>query len=242
MTKQQRLPSRIPLMAASVAALLLLGGTATPMGAAHAAALVQQNVPPPPPVPPVPPVPPPADPNAPSVPPPPADKVNDIIAVASGDSRLSALVKAIQAAGLTDTLSGKTSGPYTLFGPLNSAFSRLPNDKYNSLLKPENKAELVSLLKGHIVSGRLTRDDLTKMKQGDELTTLAGTKLRIGPIVRRTPTINGAAVVAIDILADNGVIHIINAVLVPSAGAAPAPAPPADPPADAPPPSAPPVQ
>jgi uncharacterized surface protein with fasciclin (FAS1) repeats len=149
---------------------------------------------------------------------------------------LATLTKAIQAAGLTETLSGKTSGPYTLFGPINSAFTRLPAGTVDSLLKPENKAQLTTLLKNHVVAGRLTKEDLLKLKEGDELPTLAGTKLKVGALVRGTPAIGGAGVTSADILTDNGVIHIINAVLVPPAGTTAPPAAPADPPAEAPPP------
>jgi len=233
MTKTRKLPSRIILATTGTAALLLLSGSIPFQGTARATTSYQQDVPPPPP-PPVPPVPPgtqpPTDPNA---PPAPAEPVNDIATILSKDTRLATLAKAIQAAGLTETLSGKTSGPYTLFGPINSAFSRLPADKLDSLLKPENKAELTALLKNHVVAGRLTKEDLLKLKEGDELTTLAGTKLKIGALVRGTPAIGGASVTSADILTDNGVIHIINAVLVPSAGTT---APPANPPGEVPPP------
>ena len=229
MTKQRRLPSPIALTTTGAAALLLLSGSIPFQGTARAMTAYQQEVPPPPP-PPVPPVPPdtqpPPPPTDPNALPPQAEPVNDIATVAAKDSRLSTLVKAIQAAGLTETLSGKTSGPYTLFGPLNSAFSRLPSGKLDSLLKPENKEQLVTLLKNHLVAGRLTKEDLAKMKEGDELTTLAGTKLKIGAPQRGTPTIGGARVVAADILTDNGVIHIISAVLVPQAEPATTPVPP----------------
>lgn len=229
MTIKRRLPSQITFAAAYTAALLLMGGTIPYPGIARATTAYQQEVPPPPP-PPAPPVPPGTQ------PPPPAEPANDIATVLSRDTRLATLTKAVQAAGLTETFSGKASGPYTVFGPINSAFSRLPVGVLNSLLKPENKAQLATLLKNHVVAGRLTKADLLKLREGEELTTLAGTKLKVGALVRGTPAIGGAGVTSADILTDNGVIHIINAVLVPPAGTAPAPAPPANPPAEAPPP------
>ena len=133
MTKQRRLPPRIALTATGAAALLLLTGSIPLQGVAHTLTLSQQEVPPPPP-PPVPPdTPPPVDPNAPPVQPPAAEQAEDLFTVASRENRLATLVKAIQAAGLTETLSGKGSGPYTLFGPINSAFSGLPSGKLDSL-------------------------------------------------------------------------------------------------------------
>jgi uncharacterized surface protein with fasciclin (FAS1) repeats len=233
MTKQWKLPSRIAFAATGAAAFWVLSGSAPLLGSANALLLTkQQEVPPPPPPPPE--TQPPTDPNAPPAQPPAGQQMGDLIEVASKENRLATLVKAIQAAGLTETLRGKTSGPFTLFGPINSAFTRLPNDKLNSLLLPENKAELTALLKNHLVPGRLTKEALSKLKEGDELTTLGGTKLKIGPLVRRTPTISGANILTADVIADNGVIHIINAVLVPAPGAGAAPAPPVNPPTNPP--------
>ncbi len=225
MTKQRRLPPRIAFTATGAAALLLLTGNIPLQGIAHALTISQQEIPPPPPPPDPPVVPPPVDPNATPAEPPAQEQPSDLMTTASADGRISVLVKALQAADMGTLLGDKSGGPYTVFAPVNTAFTRLPNGKLDSLLKPENKAELSNLLKSHIVSGRLTRADLLKMKEGDELTTLAGTKLKIGPLVRRTPSISGASIVSADALASNGVLHLISAVLIPAEGTPPAPLP-----------------
>ena len=218
MTKSRRLPARIAFAVAGAAAVSLFSSSSPTLGTAFHSIAFAQDVPPPPP----PDTPPPADPNA----PPPEeqqtpDQLSDLLTTASADGRISTFVKALQASELGALLGDKAGGTYTVFAPINTAFTRLPKGKLDSLLKPENKEELVNLLKNHVVSGRLTRADLLKLKEGDELTTLAGTKLKIGPLVRRTPSISGASIVSADALASNGVLHLINAVLIPAADGTP---------------------
>ncbi len=118
------------------------------------------------------------------------------------------LAKALTAAGLVETLQGK--GPFTVFAPTDEAFNSLPAGTLTDLLKPENKAKLVNILKYHVVSGKVMSKDI---KPGD-VPTVEGKSISIkteGNQVR----INDASVTQADIAADNGVIHVINKVLLP---------------------------
>ena len=132
------------------------------------------------------------------------------------------LVAAVKAAGLVDTLSSK--GPFTVFAPVNSAFTALPAGTVDTLLKPENKGQLTGVLTYHVVSGALTFDDIkTKIKKGQgsaELKTVAGGKLTAmmnGPNnVALKDEMGGVANIAIyDVMQSNGVIHSIDKVLLP---------------------------
>jgi uncharacterized surface protein with fasciclin (FAS1) repeats len=129
-------------------------------------------------------------------------------AVAAGDFKT--LVAAIQAAGLKDTLDGK--GPFTVFAPTDEAFAALPAGTVESLLKPENKSKLVSILTYHVVPGDITSANLAgkttmaKTVEGESLDiNAAGSAVKV----------NDATVTKADISADNGVIHVINKVLLP---------------------------
>lgn len=132
----------------------------------------------------------------------------DIVDTAVGAGNFTTLVAAVQAAGLVDTLKGE--GPFTVFAPTDEAFAALPAGTVEDLLKPENKDKLVSILTYHVVAGKVMSGDLTEgMKaatvQGDEITiTLDG-----------GAKVNGTTVTAADIEASNGVIHVIDAVLLP---------------------------
>ena len=135
-----------------------------------------------------------------------ADK--DIVDTAIGAGNFTTLVAAVQAAGLVDTLKGP--GPFTVFAPTDAAFAALPAGTVEDLLKPENKDKLVAILTYHVVPGKVMSTDLTEgMKaatvQGGEVTfTLDG-----------GAKINGTPISAVDIEATNGVIHVIDAVIMP---------------------------
>jgi uncharacterized surface protein with fasciclin (FAS1) repeats len=132
------------------------------------------------------------------------------------------LVAAVKAAGLVDTLKGK--GPFTVFAPVNSAFAALPAGTVDTLLKPENKATLTKILTYHVVAGNLDMMELSKrIKAGGgktELTTVSGGKLTLmmnGPhnIVIKDEKGNVADISTYDVTQSNGVIHVIDKVLMP---------------------------
>ena len=131
------------------------------------------------------------------------------------------LVAAVQAAGLVDTLKGP--GPFTVFAPTNAAFDKLPAGTVEALVKPENKDTLTKILTYHVVAGRLTASDLmAKIKAGGgkaELTTVEGEKLWIAPMgttLMLTDAKGGMSHVTIkDVLQSNGVIHVVDTVLMP---------------------------
>ena len=131
------------------------------------------------------------------------------------------LVAAVKAAGLVDTLSG--AGPFTVFAPTNAAFARLPAGTVGTLLKPENKGTLTSVLTYHVVAGRVTSGDLIKMINAGQgkamLTTVNGEQLmakKIGGNVVLVDSKGGMATVTIaNVMQSNGVIHVINRVLMP---------------------------
>ena len=132
------------------------------------------------------------------------------------------LVAAVQAAGLVDTLSGP--GPFTVFAPTNAAFDALPEGTVATLLKPENKATLTKILTYHVVPGRLTAADLAakaEMMGGKaQLTTVSGAKLTVSQSPSGgwmlTDTKGGTANIAIaDVMQSNGVIHEIDAIVMP---------------------------
>ncbi|KAA9339626.1 fasciclin domain-containing protein [Hymenobacter busanensis] len=133
----------------------------------------------------------------------------DIVANALGSADHTTLVAAVKAAGLVETLQGK--GPFTVFAPTNAAFNALPAGTVDGLLKPENKAKLTGVLTYHVVPGALRAADL---KDGQELTTVQGEKLKVGMADGKT-TINGATVEIADVISSNGVTHVINQVLLP---------------------------
>ena len=128
------------------------------------------------------------------------------------------LVAAVKAAGLVDTLSGP--GPFTVFAPTNEAFAKLPAGTVDTLLKPENKPTLVKILTYHVVSGRYTAADLMNLaKTGGTLTTVEGEPLTVsvhhGHVIL-TDAKGGMATVTIpNVYQSNGVIHVVNAVLMP---------------------------
>ncbi len=133
----------------------------------------------------------------------------DIVDTAVAAGNFKTLVAAVQAAGLAETLKGP--GPFTVFAPTDEAFAKLPAGTVDDLLKPENKDKLVAILTYHVVPGKVMAADVagkeTKAKtvQGSEVTIVAAEAV----------TVDGAKVVTADIVADNGVIHVIDAVIMP---------------------------
>jgi uncharacterized surface protein with fasciclin (FAS1) repeats len=131
------------------------------------------------------------------------------------------LVAAVKAAGLVDTLQG--SGPFTVFAPTNEAFAKLPAGTVDNLLKPENKDQLVKILTYHVVPGTLTTNSIKKMiSEGHgtaELTTVEGGKLEAmmqgGKIVLKDEKGGTATVTIPNVMQSNGVIQVIDAVLLP---------------------------
>ena len=132
------------------------------------------------------------------------------------------LVAAIKAAGLVDTLEG--TGPFTVFAPTNEAFDKLPAGTVDTLLKPENKDQLKKILTYHVVAGKMTSKDIAKLiKKGNgkaELTTVEGGKLTAtmsGGKLMLTDEKGGMATVTIkDVIQSNGVIDVVDAVLMPN--------------------------
>lgn len=131
-----------------------------------------------------------------------------ITATAAATSNLSTLVSALQAAGLDATLNG--TGPFTVFAPVNSAFSALPADVVTRLLETGNRAILTKLLTFHVVPGRITASQLTN---GQTLTTVEGTALPV-TIVSGVVRVGGARVTTTDIAASNGVVHLLDGVML----------------------------
>jgi transforming growth factor-beta-induced protein len=136
-------------------------------------------------------------------------KNQNIIENVSRASNLTTLVTAVKAADLVTTLQGP--GPFTVFGPTNDAFKKLPAGTLDTLLKPENKSMLQDILKYHVVSGNYKVSDL---KDGQVLTTVQGSTLKVTKNSGKT-MINGATIETPDVLQSNGVAHVIDTVLLP---------------------------
>jgi uncharacterized surface protein with fasciclin (FAS1) repeats len=134
----------------------------------------------------------------------------DIVDTAVANEQFSTLVSAVQAAGLVDTLKG--DGPFTVFAPTNEAFAKLPAGTVEDLLKPENKDKLVAVLTYHVVPGKVMSGDLA----GKQLSpmTVQGTTVDID--ATDGVKVEGARVVAADIETENGVIHVIDTVILPN--------------------------
>lgn len=143
-----------------------------------------------------------------------ADK--DIVDNAAAAKSVSTLVAAVKAAGLVETLKG--AGPFTVFAPTNAAFDKLPKGALEGLLKPESKAKLAGVLTYHVVAGRLVSADL---KDGQELTTVNGAKLKVTVKDGKVMIGNGkdapATVQIADVISSNGVTHVIDGVILPTA-------------------------
>jgi uncharacterized surface protein with fasciclin (FAS1) repeats len=132
-----------------------------------------------------------------------------IVDVASEAGSFTTLVSALQAAGLAEALAGE--GPYTVFAPTDEAFAKLPEGTVEDLLKPENQETLKSILLYHVVEGKATASDAAEMSSA---TTMGGADLTI-TTADGAVMINDANVVTPDIEASNGVIHVIDTVLMP---------------------------
>jgi uncharacterized surface protein with fasciclin (FAS1) repeats len=132
-----------------------------------------------------------------------------IVEIAAGNPNFSTLVTAIKAAGLAQTLSG--DGPFTVFAPTNAAFEKLPKGALEDLLKPENKKKLAAVLTYHVVPGKVLAADVVKL---DKAKTVQGQEAKIS-VGEQGVMVDRAKVVQTDILAKNGVIHVIDAVILP---------------------------
>jgi uncharacterized surface protein with fasciclin (FAS1) repeats len=124
-------------------------------------------------------------------------------------AKFTTLVAAVKAAGLVDTLKGP--GPFTVFAPTDEAFAKLPAGQLEMLLKPENKAKLQSILAYHVVPGAVTSQDVVKL---DSAKTIGGGAIAI-KTMNGGVMVNNAHVTKTDITASNGVIHVIDTVLLP---------------------------
>lgn len=132
----------------------------------------------------------------------------DIVDTAVAAGSFKTLAAALQAAGLVETLKGE--GPLTVFAPTDEAFAKLPAGTVETLLKPENKAKLVAILTYHVVPGKVMAADVVKLKSA---TTVQGQSLTVD--ATDGVKINGSKVVKADIVCGNGVIHVIDSVLLP---------------------------
>jgi uncharacterized surface protein with fasciclin (FAS1) repeats len=133
----------------------------------------------------------------------------NIVELAVGTEALSTLVTAVKAGGLVETLQG--DGPFTVFAPTNEAFAALPDGVLDMLLKPENKEQLVAVLTYHVVAGKVMSGDL---KDGMQAKTVEGNKVSVD-INYGTVKIDNAKVAMADIEASNGVVHVIDTVILP---------------------------
>ena len=136
-------------------------------------------------------------------------KEKDIVAVASGNGSFNTLVAAVKAAGLVETLQG--TGPFTVFAPTDEAFAKLPKGTVEDLLKPENKEKLVAVLTYHVVPGKVMAADVKTMKAK----TVNGKSLDV-KVTDGAVTVDNAKVVKTDVPASNGVIHVIDTVVLPN--------------------------
>ncbi|WP_428513224.1 fasciclin domain-containing protein [Roseovarius sp.] len=137
-----------------------------------------------------------------------AESGKDIVDTATEAGDFSTLLAAAEAAGLVETLKG--DGPFTVFAPTDEAFAALPEGTVDTLLLPENKDQLTSILTYHVVPGKVMSGDLS---DGMTAETVQGTEVTIG--TEGGVTVNGANVVTADIEASNGVIHVIDGVIMP---------------------------
>ncbi|MBK8506174.1 MAG: fasciclin domain-containing protein [Saprospiraceae bacterium] len=132
----------------------------------------------------------------------------NIVELAVGTESLSTLVTAVKAAGLVETLSSE--GPFTVFAPTNDAFAALPEGVLADLLKPENKQALISVLTYHVIPAKVMSTDLS---DGQSAATVQGESIRVD--LSNGVKISGATVTAADIKASNGVVHVVNEVILP---------------------------
>jgi len=136
-------------------------------------------------------------------------RAKDIVDTAISAGSFRTLAAALQAAGLVDTLKG--AGPFTVFAPTDAAFAKLPVGTLEGLLKPENKAKLTAILTYHVVSGKVLAKDVVKLS---EAKTVQGSSVKI-TAAEGGVKVDNANVVKTDIVCGNGLIHVIDAVLLP---------------------------
>lgn len=134
----------------------------------------------------------------------------NIVETAVSNGSFNTLVAAVKAAGLVETLSG--TGPFTVFAPVDAAFAALPAGTVDTLVLPESKGTLTGILTYHVVAGKIMSSDLT---DGMTATTVNGQSLTIH-LTDGKVMVNGAEVIIADVDTDNGVVHAINAVLMPA--------------------------
>ena len=134
----------------------------------------------------------------------------DIVATASSNDSFTTLVAALEAAGLSETLQG--DGPFTVFAPTDEAFAKLPAGTVENLLLPENKDQLIAILTYHVIAGKVTSAQVVKLESA---TTVNGQDVQVR-LEKDTVMINGATVAAVDVMASNGVIHVIDEVILPN--------------------------
>ena len=134
-----------------------------------------------------------------------------IVETAAGNPDFSTLVTAVKEAGLVDALNG--DGPLTVFAPTNAAFNKLPSGTVEELLKPENKEKLQGILKYHVVAGKVMAEDAIGL-DGQMAESLSGEKFAV-EVKNGKVYVDGAQVVKTDIKCKNGVIHVIDAVMIP---------------------------
>lgn len=132
----------------------------------------------------------------------------DLVAVAGGAGSFNTLVAAVKAAGLVETLQG--DGPFTIFAPTDEAFAKLPEGTVEDLLKPENKEKLIAILTYHVVASEVPAADVTTM----QAKTVNGQSLNVN-VTDGLVMVDNAKVVKTDVFASNGVIHVIDTVLLP---------------------------
>lgn len=137
-----------------------------------------------------------------------ADK--DIVTIATEAGQFETLTAALKAAGLVDTLQG--DGPFTVFAPTDAAFDRLPESTVETLLKPENRDKLTAILTYHVVPGKISASEVVKLERA---TTVNGSELSVS-VNGKAVKIDDADVVKTDINASNGIIHVIDSVILPS--------------------------
>lgn len=135
---------------------------------------------------------------------------SNIVETAVAAGQFKTLAAALEAAGLVDALTGE--GPFTVFAPTDDAFAKLPAGTVESLLKPENKEKLKAILLYHVVPGNVTAKQVMKLN-GRTVKTLEGTSIKVS--TNNGVTVNDARVTKTDVQASNGVIHVIDSVLLP---------------------------
>lgn len=134
----------------------------------------------------------------------------DIVETAMAAGSFETLVTALKAADLVDALKGE--GPFTVFAPTDEAFAKLPPSTLNDLLKPENKEKLRAILLYHVVPGKFAATDVMKLN-GQQVTTLQGSKVKVN--TKHGVMVDNAKVIKTDVMTSNGIIHVIDTVIMP---------------------------